>query len=181
MTLPWPSILQNGQKSSILVSSDRRNFFHFICSASPFSAIKPWALSVGLYTSWWPPLLPFLHGRSVIEGRCTIFLWCSSADWSFSITLSQICLEWAKTIWINILTCHSRKSTGVNNKINDGWIPFSCFSVRVLVLCMLAHCHTRTEPSLMLFVTQAFATTDNVCCKKGLISFVLCSFSQEID
>ncbi len=36
----------------------------------------------------------------------------------------------------NMLTCCSRKSTGVNNKMNDGWIPFSCFCFRVLVLFM---------------------------------------------
>ncbi len=45
--------------------------------------------------------------------------------------------------------------SGAINKITDGWIPFSCFSLRVLLLCMLAHCHgllghlNRSEPSLM--------------------------------
>lgn len=29
--------------------------------------------------------------------------------------------------------------TCLNNKINEGWIPFSCFGFTVLVLCMLAH------------------------------------------
>lgn len=32
-----------------------------------------------------------------------------------------------------VFTCHRRKSSGVNNQINDGWIPFSCFSFSVLV------------------------------------------------
>lgn len=36
-----------------------------------------------------------------------------------------------------ILTHHHRKSTGVNDKIINCWIPFSCTSFRVLVLCML--------------------------------------------
>ncbi len=31
------------------------------------------------------------------------------------------------------LTRHSRKSAGVNNKMNDGWIPCNRFSFRVLV------------------------------------------------
>lgn len=42
----------------------------------------------------------------------------------------------------DILTCHSRRSTGVNNEISNGWIPFSCWSFGVLVLCLLALCHT---------------------------------------
>ena len=51
----------------------------------------------------------------------------------------------------DILTCHSRKSTNKNNTVIDGWIPLSCFSVRVLVLFMLAHSHSvmaRTGPSV---------------------------------
>lgn len=35
-----------------------------------------------------------------------------------------------------MFTCHSRRSTGENNQINYGWIVFSCFSLRGLVLCM---------------------------------------------
>lgn len=52
-------------------------------------------------------------------------------------------------------TSHSRRSTGVNNQINSGWILFSCFSLRVLVSVMLAHSHgllghlNRAEPPLM--------------------------------
>ncbi len=42
---------------------------------------------------------------------------------------------------ITFLTRHSGKRR-VNNKMNDGWIPLSCFGFRVLVLCTLAHCHT---------------------------------------
>lgn len=37
---------------------------------------------------------------------------------------------------------HSKESKGVKRKMNDGFILFSCFSLRVLALCMLAHCHT---------------------------------------
>lgn len=36
----------------------------------------------------------------------------------------------------DILASRSRKTTSVNNKMND-----SCFSFMLLVLCMLAHCH----------------------------------------
>ena len=43
----------------------------------------------------------------------------------------------------------SRESTCGNNKMNDGWVPFSCFSFRVLVLLTLAP-FNRTEPSLIL-------------------------------
>lgn len=36
----------------------------------------------------------------------------------------------------------AEKSTGGNNKMNNGWILFSCFGFRgILVLCMLARCH----------------------------------------
>ncbi len=62
----------------------------------------------------------------------------------------------------DILTCHRRKNTGVNNKINDGWIPFSCSSFQghgVVHAGSLSHCNglfehwNRTNPSLMLLVT----------------------------
>ena len=33
------------------------------------------------------------------------------------------------------------KNTGIDNKIHDGFIIL-CFRIRVLVLCMLTHCHT---------------------------------------
>ncbi len=56
--------------------------------------------------------------------------------------------------------CPSRKSTVIikiiNNKLNDGWIPFNWFSFRVLYCSC---CHSvlgrlnRTEPSLVLLVT----------------------------
>ncbi len=57
----------------------------------------------------------------------------------------------------DILTSHSRRSTGVNNKINDGWVPFSCFSF--MCACWLAVSLSwlsgdRKEPSLMLLVTS---------------------------
>lgn len=58
----------------------------------------------------------------------------------------------------NVLTCHNRESTGVNNKY--GLIPFTCFGFGVLVLYMLVRCHTllghwtRTQPSLMLLVIR---------------------------
>ena len=61
----------------------------------------------------------------------------------------------------SLKTCHSRKSTDVNNKINDGWIPFSCFDF-IVHAGSLSHCHgllghlNRTEPLLMLLVTPAF-------------------------
>ncbi len=53
----------------------------------------------------------------------------------------------------------SQEATGVKYKMNDGWIPFSCFSFDALALCMLAHCHgllghlNRTEPLLIFLVT----------------------------
>lgn len=33
-------------------------------------------------------------------------------------------------------------SMGVSNNINDGLVQFSCFSFRVVLLCMPAHCHS---------------------------------------
>lgn len=60
----------------------------------------------------------------------------------------------------DIITRHSSRSTGVNNNINDGRISFCHAAFRVLVLCMLAHCHmvtvNRTEQWLMLLVTPMF-------------------------
>lgn len=37
---------------------------------------------------------------------------------------------------------HSRKSTSIFNLMSDGWIPFTCSSFKVQVLCVLAHCRT---------------------------------------
>lgn len=36
--------------------------------------------------------------------------------------------------WVDILACHRKESTGVNSEMNDGWVPFSCFPLRLLVL-----------------------------------------------
>ena len=35
--------------------------------------------------------------------------------------------------------CHVTGRKNTNNTIHSGWIPFSCLSFRVLVLCMLDH------------------------------------------
>lgn len=72
-----------------------------------------------------------------------------------STGLSIMPTRWKHLTWImivtpqffflitnNILTCHSRKRTGVNNQITDDWITSGCFSFMFLVLCMLVHCHT---------------------------------------
>ena len=42
----------------------------------------------------------------------------------------------------DILTCLARKSTGVNNKLTDGWIQYSCLSFGILVPSRFAHRHT---------------------------------------
>ena len=70
-------------------------------------------------------------------------------------------------------TCGSRKSTGVNNEINNGWITFSCFSFRVLILCLLAHCHTvMTYWDIVNIISNTCGfsamTSQNVCCERGL-------------
>ena len=39
-----------------------------------------------------------------------------------------------KTFW----KIHREECTGVNDKTDNGWIPFSCFSFRVLVMCSLS-------------------------------------------
>ena len=60
-------------------------------------------------------------------------------------------------------THDSGESTGVHYKMNEGWIPFSCFTFSVLVLFTLALCHTvtahrdtwtETEPSFKLIMTH---------------------------
>lgn len=69
-------------------------------------------------------------------------------SWSFS----------QQTIWRGRGSSGVNHS-GVNNKMNKGWISFSCFSFTVLLLLILAHCHSllrdlhKTEPLLMLVVT----------------------------
>ena len=69
------------------------------------------------------------------------------------------------------------KSTGVNIKMNHDWIPFSCFSFRVLVLFMLVHRQVllghfnRKETLLMLFVTFPFRFHE-IRCEKASFSFL---------
>lgn len=66
--------------------------------------------------------------------------WFYSANWShLPHPLSS------PTAWLEILllkydakhsphiSCHSRRSTGVNDNMNNGWIRFSCCSLRALV------------------------------------------------
>lgn len=90
----------------------------------------------------------------------------------------------------DILIHHCRKSKGVNNKTNDGWITFICIDFRVLVFCFLAHCHSllghlnRTEPSLMLLstpmlfllwqvqISTCHTVMENVFSKHGNILFI---------
>lgn len=47
-------------------------------------------------------------------------------------------------------------SHGANYQMNDGWIPFRCFSFRVLVLLMLTRCHglNKTKSSFMWLLTH---------------------------
>lgn len=58
---------------------------------------------------------------------------------------------------------HRRKSKCVNDKFHNSWIPFNCFRFRILILCILAHCHSlyghlyRSEQSLMLLVTPVLS------------------------
>lgn len=42
---------------------------------------------------------------------------------------------------INILACHSRRSTSVIDSINNNYVPFRRVNSQVLVLCMQASCH----------------------------------------
>lgn len=51
-----------------------------------------------------------------------------------------------------ILTCHSERSKGANNKMTE--IPLSCFSIRVLTSCMLGHCHAVTATGFFLITRQ---------------------------
>ena len=69
---------------------------------------------------------------------------------------------------------YEKYSTGVNNTMKDGWIPYICSGFKVLVLCMLSHCHTVMsdwrEPSLMYLVPHVpfpTVTYQNVCLEKG--------------
>ncbi len=55
--------------------------------------------------------------------------------------------------------------------MNDGWIPFSCFSFRVLVLCVLARCHTVTVTAIINVVsnTCSFLTMTDQKAKTPLL------------
>lgn len=77
------------------------------------------------------------------------------SDWLVSPIHSYLSLVGENRLWWtlnkvnrpcsqNILTYHM-KSTGADNKMNDGWTEFSCLSFRVLLLCILAHCHSLLE------------------------------------
>lgn len=66
--------------------------------------------------------------------------------------------------------------------MSDGWIPFSCFVLRLVVLCMLAHCHchgllshfSRTEPSSVLLITHpCFPTSKRLWGKRPIARHTL--------
>lgn len=69
------------------------------------------------------------------------------------------------------LTCLSRKSTGVNKKMNGAWILFICISFRVTVLSWL----TGT-----LSNTCAFIVTSNCLLWKRFIALVLLLYKSNI-
>lgn len=50
-------------------------------------------------------------------------------------------------------------------KLNDGWISFSCFCFRVLLLllCTLAHCHTNCHGLMLLNTLLLLCWSQNVC------------------
>ncbi len=79
--------------------------------------------------------------RQVIYLSCVSLLQCQQHSYfGHLIQLKWFWWMFITNYWRNLLHIgsFSQKSGGVNNKINDGWIPFSCFSFRVLLLCMLA-------------------------------------------
>lgn len=45
-------------------------------------------------------------------------------------TQGRLCMHNRPFFPKEISTCHSRKSAGVNNNLNDGWIPFGCSGFR---------------------------------------------------
>ena len=63
--------------------------------------------------------------------------------------------------WNTFLSRHSRKSQSVNNNIIGRWIPFSCFSYRVLVLWMLPYCHPVTVQ--LVCVCTSLYLSDSDC------------------
>lgn len=89
----------------------------------------------------------------------------------------------------DILSCHIRKSKGVNHKMKDGWIPLSSFSFRVVLLFLLARRHglmrhwNRAQPLLKLLVTHVHWHVEVSAVKKaheemqliGMIKSVLIS------
>lgn len=75
--------------------------------------------------------------------------------------------------------CHSTKSAGENDQINDGWNPLSCVGFMVLLLFMLAHCHIWTKPEQPITVIWNVCdfptkTSQNKCCGKGPLLTLRC-------
>lgn len=73
----------------------------------------------------------------------------------------------------DILSCHSRKCAALNINMNNGWIPLSCFSFRVLVLLTL-YC-TR----LTVKIITNFSYWDKLKCQIWKIMALI--FSHWID
>lgn len=73
---------------------------------------------------WW--IYPGNQIRDVSGGAVRLLLWIYQMELFALIDLFFFAGD--------ILTYHSSESTGVNNKKNEGWNPFSCFSFRSLVM-----------------------------------------------
>ena len=74
----------------------------------------------------------------------------------------------------DILACHSRKSTGVDYKFNDGWNPFKAalISGSWCRACWLTVTHSVKHTAIVSVIrdTCAFPTiSQNVCCENVLL------------
>lgn len=126
------------------------------------SALDQPAILVVCWKTKWIGLLT--TEPSVKEHSCTFL---------FRTTIHRVWLTLQKKCFI--LICHVGKSTGLNNIINHGWTAFNCFTVRVLVLCTLAHCHavmTHWDNTAIINVISNTCdfdtvTSQNVWCRKN--------------
>lgn len=108
--------------------------FHWGSSQISVNSQNPWATGsiflcfMGVKLDWIDrfPLIHFTHD------------FVQNAEQSRSEFMVRGCEQQA-FFTDGILTCNSKKSAGVNNKINGGWVTFSCSGLRVLV--SLWHCH----------------------------------------
>lgn len=80
---------------------------------------------------------------------------------------------------IGTFSLHCRESTGVDNKISDGWMQFSYFSFRVLV-CWLRHLDRKWLSTPVFFKTRPILCSSDLVLKPDEQHWIKCGLAAQL-